>query len=215
MTQPQPLLRDRLRDAAADALLKAAEEVMIRKGYDKATMQDIAAAAGCAVGTLYIHFKNKEVLFRAILQRHGARLKRQLMAALEGVTDPLEQLRLFVITHVRWAHDNHGLANLLCTTLPLRFYDFQESLSRIIPEEQVEFQNIELQFIRDAQAAGQIRSDLPAAAICDLVHGVMLTVLDQFTARPEAYSLTQRIELVWGFMSTGLQAGDGSGGARR
>lgn len=44
-------------------ILKAAERVFALKGYDKATIQDIAKEAEYAPGTLYLYFKDKWSLF--------------------------------------------------------------------------------------------------------------------------------------------------------
>ncbi len=67
-------------------------------------------------------------------------------------------------------------------------------------------QDVELHIIREAQAAGRIRRDIPAAVLVELVDGFMFTVMDQFSARPSVYSLQQQIDLTWGFLTTGLQA---------
>jgi hypothetical protein len=58
--------------------------------------------------------------------------------------------------------------------------------------------------LQEAQAAGQIRTDIAAATLNDLVHGLLLTLLDQYAARPNATSLDEQIRIVWAFISTGL-----------
>lgn len=50
-------------------VLAAAAEVIVRYGYDKTTMNDIADAAGITRAIAYIHFKNKDALFEALLYR--------------------------------------------------------------------------------------------------------------------------------------------------
>ena len=202
-----PLLRTRLRDAAGDVMLQAAERVMGEKGFDGATMQDIAAAAGCAVGTLYLHFKNKEELLRGIILKHGESLRETMIAAFQGVADPLEKLRIFIKAHLEWAHQHPAVTELIGSALPMRYYDFQASLRQILPAEHEQMQQFELQFIREAQETGRIRRDIPAKALTELVDGFMFTVMDQFSARPGVYSLQEQLDLTWGFLTNGLQAG--------
>jgi len=48
-------------------ILDAAAAVIIRLGYDKTTMRDIAEAAGASRRTVYLYFKGKEHLFEALL----------------------------------------------------------------------------------------------------------------------------------------------------
>ncbi len=66
-------LRTRLREQTAAAILDAAEEVFAERGIGAAHMNDIAARAGVAVGTLYNHFADRDALLDALLQerRHG------------------------------------------------------------------------------------------------------------------------------------------------
>ncbi len=48
-------------------ILKAAEQVFVRKGFDAATMGDIANEAGIGRTSLNYYFRTKEMLFEAIL----------------------------------------------------------------------------------------------------------------------------------------------------
>jgi AcrR family transcriptional regulator len=50
-------------------ILDAAADVIIRLGYDKTTMSDIAEEAGASRRTVYMYFKGKEKLFEALLYR--------------------------------------------------------------------------------------------------------------------------------------------------
>src|SRR5512133_1150028 len=54
-------------DKTQDQILTAAAEVIIRLGYDKTTMSDIAEEAGLSRRTLYLYFKGKEDLFEELL----------------------------------------------------------------------------------------------------------------------------------------------------
>ena len=45
-------------------ILNSAIKVFSTKGYDGATMDDVAIVGGVAKGTLYYHFKSKEELFK-------------------------------------------------------------------------------------------------------------------------------------------------------
>lgn len=54
-------------DKTEDQILAAAAEVIIRLGYDKTTMSDIAEEAGLSRRTIYLYFKGKEELFEELL----------------------------------------------------------------------------------------------------------------------------------------------------
>jgi AcrR family transcriptional regulator len=50
-------------------IVEGAREVFLARGFDAASMGDIAKTAGVSKGTLYVYFKNKEELFAAIVQQ--------------------------------------------------------------------------------------------------------------------------------------------------
>jgi AcrR family transcriptional regulator len=53
-------------------IVEGARQVFLARGFDAASMMDIAKAAGVSKGTLYVYFKNKEELFAAIVQQECA-----------------------------------------------------------------------------------------------------------------------------------------------
>ncbi len=56
-------------DQRQQQILDAAAAVIIRLGYDKTTLSDIAEEAGASRRTIYLYFKGKEELFEALLYR--------------------------------------------------------------------------------------------------------------------------------------------------
>ena len=72
-------MRDRVRADTRAALLRASEQVFAEKGIDGARIEDIAARAGVAVGTIYNYFGDStELLDALILER-----RRDLIAHLD------------------------------------------------------------------------------------------------------------------------------------
>ncbi|MEU4543052.1 TetR/AcrR family transcriptional regulator [Nonomuraea dietziae] len=58
----------------AHRILDAAAELILRFGYDKTTVDDVARTAGVAKGTIYLHWKTRDALFAALLRRERVRL---------------------------------------------------------------------------------------------------------------------------------------------
>ncbi|HEY1588072.1 MAG TPA: TetR/AcrR family transcriptional regulator, partial [Polyangia bacterium] len=61
-------LRSRLKEATAAAIIDAAEDLFAEKGLSAAHMNEIAAKAGVAVGTLYNHFEDRDALLSALIE---------------------------------------------------------------------------------------------------------------------------------------------------
>jgi len=82
-------------------ILESARKVFARKGFTGATMDEIAAAAGLAKGTLYLYFKSKRDVYLKTLERGSAELLEHVkknMGAAEGVRARIRAL----ITLANW-----------------------------------------------------------------------------------------------------------------
>lgn len=65
---PRPTPARRRTDARRQAILAAALDVFARHGFATARLDDVAAKAGIAKGTLYLYFKSKEALFEELIR---------------------------------------------------------------------------------------------------------------------------------------------------
>jgi AcrR family transcriptional regulator len=59
-------LRDQQASATRRAILEAARDLFLAKGWTATGMRDVAAAAGVALETVYAHFSSKKGLLRAV-----------------------------------------------------------------------------------------------------------------------------------------------------
>ena len=73
----EPLTPDRRRELTRSHLLAAAARVFARQGFDGASIDDVAAAAGFTKGAVYSNFKSKEDLFLALMDQ---RVEEQIAA---------------------------------------------------------------------------------------------------------------------------------------
>jgi AcrR family transcriptional regulator len=67
LTRPKPAETDE-ESAKRRQIIEGARAVFLSRGFDAASMMDIAKAAGVSKGTLYVYFKDKDELFAAIVQ---------------------------------------------------------------------------------------------------------------------------------------------------
>ena len=84
-------------DATRNSLLDAAERVFYEKGVSRASLSDIAQAAGATRGAIYWHFKDKVALFNAMMDRVTHPLEQVgSKSASMATLPPLERLRSMV-----------------------------------------------------------------------------------------------------------------------
>ncbi|HEY1014018.1 MAG TPA: helix-turn-helix domain-containing protein [Herpetosiphonaceae bacterium] len=65
--EPQPPPADPERQGREQRILDAAAALMVRWGYRKTTIDDVAREAGVGKGTIYLHWKDKQQLFQAAI----------------------------------------------------------------------------------------------------------------------------------------------------
>lgn len=96
-----------------DLLLRAAETVFVRDGYEGAELGEIAALAGRTKGAIYGHFKNKEDLFIALLvertRQHVDRMRELLVRS----TSTAQNLKIFRTFYVGTLEDKNWYLLLL------------------------------------------------------------------------------------------------------
>lgn len=83
-----------------ETLLKTAQKLFARFGFNKTTVDEIASAAHIAKSTLYHHFASKEDIFRAVIEREGQTLAIRIRDAVEAAGTTQEKLRAYVITRM-------------------------------------------------------------------------------------------------------------------
>jgi TetR/AcrR family transcriptional regulator, fatty acid metabolism regulator protein len=66
-----------------ERIVRSAVAVFARKGYHRATVDDIVRESGTSKGAVYHHFGNKEALFVALVDDFAARLAGAVAAAIE------------------------------------------------------------------------------------------------------------------------------------
>ncbi len=76
--------KDRERERRRQQILVAAKRVFSKKGFHKATMEDIAYESELSPGTLYLYFRNKDELFSSL----SLRILQYLQLRLEHIAKP-------------------------------------------------------------------------------------------------------------------------------
>jgi AcrR family transcriptional regulator len=84
------------KDKRRSEIAHKAIEVLARKGFQSATIQDIADAAGLGKGTIYHYFKTKEEILMAVSGEIFLEMERSLGAALLRMDEPEERLAALI-----------------------------------------------------------------------------------------------------------------------
>lgn len=91
-------------------ILEAARSAFAVKGFDGASMQDIARAAGMSVGNFYRYFPSKTAIIHALIRRDIALVEDQF-AQIVAAPAPLPAIRAALHLHVQlYAHQTQDAA---------------------------------------------------------------------------------------------------------
>jgi AcrR family transcriptional regulator len=108
-TVSEPRTQEARTQATRRKLLRAAERIFARSGFEAACLEEIATAAGYTRGAFYANFDSKEELFMALLEdfvQRRIRDVRELMAQANSAEEQAAALRDYyarVATQRRWA----------------------------------------------------------------------------------------------------------------
>ena len=84
--------REQEKLARSEAILDAAEQVFFSKGYDKASMDEIARTANLSRALLYVYFRDKAAMLCAIMLRAGNAMRARFRKARDNQPGGLAQL---------------------------------------------------------------------------------------------------------------------------
>ncbi len=74
-------------------ILKVAERVFAQKGFQGATIQEIAEESELAVGTIYDFFSSKETLYSRIITSRLTEMREEVRGKTQGIEDVKNRLR--------------------------------------------------------------------------------------------------------------------------
>jgi len=120
MASPHPIpdpareaRRERARERRARDFLAAAEAVFAEKGYHEAGIDEIAARAGYAAGSIYRYFPSKKDLYQTLLaDKAGESLQRARAVATED-GPALDRLRAVVRSELEFIRTNERFLRVL------------------------------------------------------------------------------------------------------
>ncbi|MEV3923937.1 TetR/AcrR family transcriptional regulator [Actinomadura coerulea] len=172
------------RIATREKLFTAAIELIAESGLAATTVDQIAERAGVAKGTVYYNFDSKAALFAALLEYGVDRLAAALRDAASG-RPPLEALDAVVAAELAFIGEHEPFARLLIAETWRAGGDWQHA-ARLIRERAI---GVVADVLREAVAAGDLRSDLDTGTAASAVFGMVLTVALDWRALQPGRSL--------------------------
>lgn len=105
LVEKRVLREVRAREKKENKILRAAERVFVRKGFDGARMEDIAKASGLPKPNVYYYFKTKKEIYRRIISE----LHEEWSKAFEEISadrEPKEAIKAYIRAKLRYSREH-------------------------------------------------------------------------------------------------------------
>ncbi len=190
--------------SARDAILDTSAKLFSQEGYNGVSIRDIAQACGMTNAALYYHFKNKDDLFLAMLQRDHEKAMASLREALTGSGDLRADLRQLVARYAEitcqrrqsfqtLSRDLHNVVDARGHKL---FGEMRSGFIRPLEER-----------IATAQAKGEIRWG-EARLYARLLHGMIIALMYEGKPGQQHKATAQEVETVVDVFMKGVVTSD-------
>ena len=100
-------------DRRLGKILGHATEVFYEKGYEGASMRDLARSSGMSLSGLYYYFESKEKLLYLIQKHTFSTIVERLRERLDEVSDPELRIRVFILNHLEYFLANEKAMKVL------------------------------------------------------------------------------------------------------
>jgi TetR/AcrR family transcriptional repressor of nem operon len=158
-----------------DRLLDAAQEGIDRNGFAATSIERIIAGAGVTKGTFFYHFKTKNDLARALIDRFAAADREVLiggMSRAENLSDdPLQQLLIFVGLMIEVAQELDETPHPGCLIATYCFEGglFDEDTKAVIADAITGWRQVVGDKLRAAAAATPPVKDVDLDSLADMI----------------------------------------------
>src|SRR6202142_3911402 len=109
---PAPIVESRF-DRRLSKIVVHATAVFYEKGYEGASMRDLARSSGMSLSGLYYYFESKEKMLYLIQKHTFSTIVERLRERLDEVSDSEQRIRIFIFNHLEYFLANEKAMKVL------------------------------------------------------------------------------------------------------
>lgn len=158
-------------------ILKAAERIFAIKGYHQATIQDIAKEAQYAVGTIYLYFKDKEVLYLELIERKIGELISGVKKEVNNTKDAKEKINVLVRQQLVYFEENQHFFRIYFSERGGLRWAIKDKIPKSTVDKFVKYLDYITELLKDAQEKRLIRQDLDAKRLAYVLASMLNAVV--------------------------------------
>ena len=198
---PAPLL-------SKDEVIGRLMRVFRTFGYSGATLARFSEATGLGKASLYHHFPGgKEELFHAMVTAHVKALAQRVDEALAGAATPIAGIEASTAVVVEYFNEHRAFFQIFYAAQPGGRAHVQSNLRGDALSAFEKSRRKQIEVVRAAQRAGQVRTDLPAEELVDFRHAVTMVTLARWAMTRSPAGRKEQIDLLWKLQQGGMCGG--------
>lgn len=184
-------------DTRQSVILQAALQAFAAYGFRKTSMDDIARGAGVSRPALYLRFRNKEDIYRALTEAHYDAAAREISVALEGGGSVADRLAAAFAVH-----GGDVVKLMISSPHGMELMDAGFAVAGdLVKAGEARLTSVYAAWFAQAAAAGQVRltgaPDQIAATLTSALKGIKMAV-------PDYPSYVVRVEQLAALIGAGL-----------
>ena len=168
-------------------ILTSAIKIFGGKGFQNATISEIAKESGIGDATIYEYFKNKEDILLAIPVEITKELIPQINDHMMGIKGALNKLRKFIWWWLNYVEKNPGYGSIVLLELKTS----KTYVSNEAYQAARNFYKIVLDIIREGQEEGSIKKEINIYLARSICVGAIEHIIIRWLLKERKYSLTQ------------------------
>jgi TetR/AcrR family fatty acid metabolism transcriptional regulator len=168
-------------------ILNSAIKIFGEKGFQNATISEIAKDAGIGDATIYEYFKSKEDILLEIPVEITKELIPQINDHMMGIKGALNKLRKFIWWWLNYVEKNPGYGSIVLLELKTN----KNYVSTNAYQAARNFYQIVLDIIKEGQEEGSIKKDINIYLARSICVGAIEHIIIRWLLKEKKYSLTQ------------------------
>ena len=185
-------------------ILDAAVKIFAAKGFHNATVAEIAAASGFAIGTLYHFFEGKEQLYTAMLTEKLGMMYAGIRTAVEEETDIVRKIELLIASHFRYVKENAEFCRIFVRSDYLSLSEGSAELRKRMRSDYALHVSFIEEVMRDGIRAGILKKiDPPLIAVA--LTGIVNSYVSKWLAVAQGESLKSKVHFVLDIFLEGVK----------
>jgi AcrR family transcriptional regulator len=184
-----------------EQIAEAALELVAGQGMRRLSVAAVARRVGLVPSGIYRHFKSKDEILAAVLDRIEQRLTSNVQAARQTSADPLECLKEVLMRHIRFIREGRAIPRMI----------FSDDVHAGSPHRKQRVLQIFTRYtgqvgeiVRLGQSQGRIRPDLDVQTVSTMLFGIIMPAEILWHLTEGGFDVTRHAQRAWQLFSSAI-----------